>query len=274
MDDVVLSKFDYSKLDEEDSDVRLRLNSTVVRVEHEGTTENAKKVSATYVRDGTAYRVRGKHCVMAGYNAMIPHICPEIPDNQREALAFAIKAPIVYTSVLLKNWRAWEELGVGFFASPGAYYSVSMLDFPVSIGGYEFSPNPDAPIIVHMERFAKGNVPHATPREQRLAGRRELFATPYETIERETRKQLAGALVGGGFDPADDIAGITVNRWGHGYSYRYKPQFDSGYEENAYPHVVGRKRIGRITIANSDAGASASINAAIDQAHRAISEIG
>ena len=273
MDDIVLTKFDYSKLDEEDSSVRIRLNSTVVHVEHEGSPENAKQVSATYVKDGKAYRVRGRSCVMAGYNAMIRYICPELPAAQDEALALAIKAPIIYTSVLLKNWRAWEKLGVGIIASPGAYYAVSMLDFPVSMGGYTFSQNPDEPIIVHMERFAKGDDPHATPREQRLAGRRELFATSFETIERETRKQLAGALTGGGFDPAEDIAGITVNRWGHGYAYWNNPVFDSGYEENEYPHIVGRQRLGRITIANSDAGASATIHAAIDQAHRAIAEI-
>ena len=273
MDDIVLANFDYSKLDEEDSSVRLRLNSTVVRLEHDGSRDEAKQVSVTYVKNGKAYRVRGKYCVMAGYNAMIPHICPELPEGQRDALAFAIKAPIVYTSVLLRNWRAWKKLGVGFFASPGAYYAVSMLDFPVSMGGYEFSANPDEPIIVHMERFAVGDDPKATRREQRLAGRRELFATSFETLERETRRQLAGALAGGEFDPAEDIAGITVNRWGHGYSYRYRPAWDSGYEGNESPHIVGRQRLGRITIANSDAGARASIRAAIDQAHRAIEEI-
>ena len=131
MDDIVLAKFDYSKLDEEDSRVRLRLNSTVVRVEHDGSPGNAKQVSATYVKDGRAYRVRGKYCVMAGYNAMIPYICPELPVGQREALAFAVKAPIVYTSVLLEDWRARKKLGIGFFASPGTYYAVSMLDVSV-----------------------------------------------------------------------------------------------------------------------------------------------
>jgi spermidine dehydrogenase len=273
MDDIVLAKFDYSKLDEEDSSVRLRLNSTVVRLEHDGSLNDAEHVSATYVNEGRAYRVRGKHCVMAGYNAMIPHMCPELPAEQSEALAFAIKAPIVYTSVLLRNWRAWKKLGIGFFASPGAYYVVSMLDFPVSMSGYEFSASPDEPIVVHMERFAVGDDPNATRREQRLAGRRELFATSFETLERETRRQLAGALAGGGFDPAEDIAAITVNRWGHGYSYRYQPRWDSGYEGDEAPHVVGRRRLGRISIANSDAGASAIMGAAINQAHRAIAEI-
>ena len=210
---------------------------------------------------------------MAGYNAMIPSICPELPAAQGEALAFGVKSPIIYTSVLLKNWRAWKKLGIGFFSAPGSYYAVSMLDFPVSMGGYNYATNPEEPIVVHMERFPRGDLPQGTPREQILAGRRELFATPYETIERETRRQLAGALASGGFDPAEDIAGITVNRWGHGYAYRYNRKFDTGYETGPYPHVIGRKRFGRITIANSDAAAGASVNAAVSQAHRAISEI-
>ena len=273
MDDIVLASFDYSKLDEQESNVRVRLNSTAVRVEHDGPPDNAQQVLATYVMDGKAYRVRGKHCVMAGYNAMIGQVCPELPVAQCEALSLAIKAPIIYTSVLLTNWRAWKKLGIAFFASPGAYYAVAMLDFPVSLGGYTFSRNPDEPIIAHMERFAKGDIPNATMREQRLAGRRELYSTSFETIERETRRQLAGALAGGGFDPAEDIAGITVNRWGHGYAYWNNPLFDDGYAKDAYPHIVGRRRFGRIVIANSDAGGSATIDAAIDQAHRAISEI-
>jgi spermidine dehydrogenase len=273
MDDIVLANFDYSKLDDDESNVRIRLNSTIVNVEHDGSPENAKYVSATYIRDGKAYRARGRSCVMAGYNAMIPYICRELPPAQDEALAQAIKAPIIYTSVLLNNWRAWTKLGVGYFSSPGAYYAVSMLDFPVSMGGYAFSANPDEPIIVHMERFAKGNDPNASPREQRLAGRRELYTTSFETIERETRKELAGALAGGGFDPAEDIAGITVNRWGHGYAYGHDPLFDAKRTDSDYFNVIGRRRLGRISIANSDAGAAATLDTAIDEAHRAVAEI-
>jgi len=273
MDDIVLANLDYEKLDQKDSAVRLRLNSTVVRVEHDGMPEQSKSVQAMYVNEGKTYRIRGKQCVMAGYNAMIPGICPELPEAQRKALSYAIKTPIVYTSVLLKNWRAWKELGIGFFSSPGSYYAVSMLDFPVNMGGYHYSSNPDEPIVVHMERFPIGSDPLAPPKEQVLAGRRELYATPFETIERETRRQLAGALAGGGFDPAEDIAAITANRWGHGYAGRYDPKHDTGYSRPNWPHVVGRQPFGRIAIANSDAGASASINAAISQAHRAVSEL-
>ncbi len=273
MDDVVLARFDYSKLDRPDAPVRLRLNSTAVDLRHEGDPKSASKVSAIYIKDGGAYQIRAKHCVMAGYNAMLADMCPELPETQEAALRLSIKSPIVYTSVLLKNWRAWKNLNLGFFASPGAYYAVSMLDFPVSMGGYEFSKSPDHPIIVHMERFAKGDDPTLPPRQQRLAGRRELFATPFKTLERETRLQLAGALGEGGFDPAKDIAGITVNRWGHGYSYWHNNVTDPELSEDEMPHVVGRRGFGRIAIANADAGGNATIESAIEQAYRAVDEV-
>jgi spermidine dehydrogenase len=273
MEDVVLARFDYTRLDEAGARIRLRLNSTAVRVEHEGAPESAKRVAVTYVKEGNAYRVRARSCVLAGYNSMIRFMCPELPTAQRDALALAVKTPIIYTSVLLRNWHAWKKLGIGFVGSPGCYHSVSMLDFPVSMGGYEFAQSPDDPIVVHMERFPKGKNPSASPPEQYRAGRIEMLVMPFEAIERETRTQLSGALSGGGFDPAEDIAAITVNRWAHGYSGWYSSPFDTEYEEDAYPHVIGRKRLGRIAIANCDAAARSILDGSIDEAHRAIEEL-
>jgi spermidine dehydrogenase len=274
MEDVVLAPFDYDRLDEADSEVRLRLESTVVRVEHDGAPGSAKRVGVTYVRGGRAYRVWGRACVLAGYNMMIRYLCPELPKTQRDALARAVKTPIIYTSVALKNWRAWKKLGLGYVASPGSYYAVAMLEFPVNLGGYRFAENPDDPIVVHMERFPKGEDFKASQLDQLQAGRYEIYETPFETVERKTRRQLAGILSGGGFDPAEDIAAITVNRWAHGYASWSIPPSNPEGEDATPPHLIGRRRFGRIAIANSDAGARASIDAAVDQAHRAIEELG
>jgi spermidine dehydrogenase len=276
MDDVVTARFDYSKLDQANSRVRLRLESTAVRVEHDGDPKSAERVHITYVRGGRAYRVQGRSCVLACYNNMIPYLCPELPTSQREALALQVKAPILYTTVALRNWQAWKKLGIGVAVAPGSYHINAMLDFPVSLGGYRFAEGPDDPIAVHMERFPHPSNSGLTAREQRRVGRYELLSTTFETIERNVRSQLAGMLAAGGFDPARDIEGITVNRWAHGYSYWYNPLFDTVYEDDddeRYPHMRARKCFGRIAIANSDAGASAMFESAIEQAHRAVTEL-
>jgi spermidine dehydrogenase len=101
----------------------------------------------------------------------------------------------------------------------------------------------------------------------------ELMGTPFSTFERNIRDQLGRMLGGAGFDPAQDIAGVTVNRWAHGYAYATNPLFDPPWKEEEKPWVIGRKPFGRIAIANSDAGASAYTDGAIDQAHRAVGEL-
>jgi spermidine dehydrogenase len=187
-----------------------------------------------------------------------------------------VKAPILYTNVALRNWQAWKNLGTGAVVAPGSYYVNAMLDFPVSLGDYEFASDTGDPIAVHMERFPHRPNQGLSMREQRRLGRHELLATSFETIERNTRSQLADTLAPGGFDPARDIEAITVNRWAHGYAYGYNDLEDPYYEDKddeRYPHVRGRKPVGRITIANSDAGASALLESAVEQAYRAVAEL-
>ena len=276
MDDIVTARFDYSKLDQASSPVRLRLNSTVIRVQHDGDPKSAQRVHVSYLRGGQAYRVQARSCVLACYNAIIPYLCPELPAPQRKALAQQVKSPILYTNVALRNWRAWKKLGIGAVIAPGSYHVNAMLDFPVSIGNYSFGKEPKDPITVHMERFPHVSGQGLTARDQFRLGRYELLSTSFETIERSIREQLAGMLTKGGFDPARDIEAITVNRWAHGYAYFGNTLFDPYYEDpddERYPHVRGRKRFGRIAIANSDAAANAMLEAAVEQGHRAAGEL-
>jgi spermidine dehydrogenase len=116
--------------------------------------------------------------------------------------------------------------------------------------------------------------PGLPARQQHSAGRMELYTTDFETIERKIRDQLARMLGPGGFDPARDIAAITVNRWPHGYSYEYNSLFDSFWLEGGEtPCEVARRTFGRIAIANCDAGAYAYTDEAINQAYRAVGEV-
>ena len=274
MDDVVTAHADYSKLDDANSPVRIRLNSTVVHVVNEDAKDSAKEVEVSYMRGGRLQTVRGRSCVLACYNSMIPYLCPELPEKQKEALAFLVKKPLVYTHVAIRNWTSFQKLGARHIVSPGGYHSYAMLDLPVSLGEYRFPSKPEEPMVLFMLRTpCKPGLP---AREQHRAGRYELMQTPFSKFERNIRDQLGRMLGGAGFDPARDIEAITVNRWAHGYAYEHNPAdalFDPDWKEGEQPWVVGRKRFGQIAIANSDAGASAETDAAIDQAYRAVGEL-
>jgi spermidine dehydrogenase len=271
MDDVVLARADYSRLDDSQASVRIRLNSTVVQVRHQGSIASAKDVGVSYMRGGKLQSVQASACVLACYNMMIPYLCPELPQKQQDALHSLVKVPLVYTHVAIRNWTTFQSLGIHQIVAPGSYHTYIALDFPVSLGQYEFPGKPDEPMVLFMLRTpCKPGLPQ---RDQFRAGRAELMRTPFSTFERNVRDQLARILGPAGFDPARDVAGITVNRWAHGYAYGPNSLFDPEWPEGEQPWVVGRKPFGRITIANSDAGASAYTDVAIDQAYRAVGEL-
>ncbi|HEX4488037.1 MAG TPA: FAD/NAD(P)-binding protein [Terriglobales bacterium] len=271
-EDIVMARADYSKLDRAGAPVRIRLNSTAVRVKHLGDAASAKEVEIAYAQGGKAYTVKAAHCIMACWNMVIPYICAELPDKQKAALEQAAKVPLLYTNVALNNWNSFKKLGTNSVYAPGGYHSAFTLDIPVSIGGYQAARTPDEPIVVHMMKTPCR--PGHAARDQHRIGRGELFATTFDTIERKIRDQLARTLGGGGFDPARDIAAITVNRWPHGYAYEYNSLWDPFWLEGGEtPCEVARKPFGRMAIANADAGAYAYTDCAIDQAWRAVGEI-
>ena len=272
LDDVITARANYARLDQPESPVRIRLNSTVVRVEHAGNPRTATRVRLTYSRFGKLYAVEAPNTILACWHMVIPYICTELPEDQKQALRSAAKVPLLYTNVALRNWTSFQKLGAMAVYAPGGYHSYFRLDLPVSIGDYHCPTSPEQPIVIHMMKTpCKPGLP---ARDQHRMGRIELFMTSFETIERNIREQLGRTLGPGGFDPARDIAAITVNRWPHGYAYEYNSLFDKFWLEGGVtPCEVARKPFGRITIANADAGAYAYTDGAIDQAWRAVQEL-
>jgi spermidine dehydrogenase len=270
MDDVVLAEFDYAKLDVDGAPVRLRLNSTAVAVANART--KGGPVEIGYVRSGTLHRVQARQCVLACYNMIIPHIMPELPDAQKQALALGVKLPLVYANVAVRNWHAFVKLGVDKIYSPYGYFSNIKLDYPVSLGGYRNPRDPNEPMLLHMVRIPLTPNRGLSNVEQFRLGRQQLLNTPFEEFEKQITDQLDRMLGPGGFQSARDIAAITVNRWPHGYAYDANTLFDPE-TAGPPPYEIGRKRCGSVTIANSDAGWNAYTHEAIDQAWRAVNEL-
>ena len=262
-EDLVLAKFDYSELDKPGNDVRIRLNSTVVHVEHVGDPAGSDDVVVRYVNDNEAYQVNARNVVMACYNMMIPHIVAGLPEEQEAALRLQGKSPLQYTTVGLRNWRAMKAKGIGVAMSPGNMHQAVLMDFPVSLGGYEFVRSPDEPCVIQMICCPYGTF-GAPLREQVREARYRMLSLQFADYEAEIRRHLGGMLSGEGFDFDRDVASISVNRWAHGYSL-------GGPGESTR---IGRQPFGRITIANSDSAPGADAKTAMMMAYRAVGELG
>ena len=271
METVLQAPVDYSKLDESSSPTRIRLSSTVVRVEHDGSPDRARAVRVAYVCDGKVQTVTAANVILACYNGLIPMLMPELPEKQKAALAYPAKVPMMYNNVLIRRWTAFAKLGVSNVNSPCMLHTGTSLDPGTTIGGYRGLTSPEEPIIVHMT--SNPNKPGLPRKEQNRAGQQQLLSTSFETFEYEIRSHLARMLGSAGFDPATDIVGLTVNRWPYGYSYSYDTLSDPDVPPEERPHVIGRQRFGSVTIANADAGAAAFTNQAIDEGHRAVQEL-
>jgi spermidine dehydrogenase len=271
MEDIITARLRYDQLDRDANRVRIRLNSTVIDVANTG----GDRVDTTYVVGNDAYTVRSRDVVLACWNTVIPHICREVPPEQGLALSYGSKSPLVYSGVLISNWQSWVDAGISSVRAPGGFHPSIGLPPSLEIGDYRTSREPAEPIVLRMSTYFYE--PGHSRREQHRLGRNRMLATPFSTFEHHVRDQLSRILGPTGFDDERDILGITVNRWPHGYAYSYNPLFDP--EEWAYtttderPCVIGRQRIGRIAIANSDAAGSSHTDAAINEAYRAVNEL-
>ena len=266
--DVAVAQFNYGALDRENQSVRLRLNSTVV-----GVRETADdSVVVEYVRGGKPLSVTASHCVLACYNNLIPHLCPEMSEQQKAGLSYGVRSPFVYANVLLNNGQAFSKLNLTFTHCPhDAFQWVSSAP-TTSNGGYEPPRGPEDPMAVFMMGSPTPAVEGSSARELCRAGRYKIYSTTFAQYEAQIRQQLQSLLGQYGFDHETDIQAITVNRIPHGYAYSYLGLDDPEWEEGKAPHEIGRAQFGRISIANSDSEATPLMDAAFDAAWRAVAE--
>jgi spermidine dehydrogenase len=267
-EDQVLARLDYSRLDDPGNRTRIRLSSPVVKVSN-----TSSGVDVTYVRDGALNKVTAKGAIMACWYSMLPYIVDGYPEEQKQAARFMTRIPLIYASMLISNWHVFKKLAIQRVATvgPGSFWLGFDLDMPVSMGGYTHPSNPDEPIVLHWNCApAKLGVP---PREGVKLGRQELYKMSFADIERKMRDLIARSLGPAGFDPANDIQAITVNRWSHGYSFEYAMPWDKAfYPQGPLPGEVAAKPFGHITFANTDRSSRAYVDSAMDAAAQAVSE--
>ena len=271
METVWKNPVNFGALDAAGQRVRLRVNSTAVRVEHIGEPNKSELVSITYIRDGRLYRVKAKTVVMAGGGWITKHVVRDLDENRRSAYNQFYYAPYMTANVAVRNWRFLYKMGLSsaqWFDGFARYVNVRTcakfgVDSPVA--------GPDHPtVLTFFVDFAKPGLPIF---EQEHRGRMELLNTPFAEYERQIREQLSEMFQASGFEAKRDIAGIVLNRFGHAF-INPQPGFFFGLNGKPAPREALRNGpFGRIVFSHCDlAGAMDHRNAFIES-NRAVGQL-
>ena len=254
-----------------DQATRIRLNSTVVRVEHAGDPASAPHVVVTYAKGKQLYRVSARSVVVAGGSWTAKHIVHDLPSSHRDAYAQFYRSPCLMANIAVRNWRFLYKMGLSgcrWFGGLGDYLSVRRMAL---VGNEPRTIGPDSPTVLTIKvLFAQ---PGLSIAEQGSRGRAQLLGTSFAQYERAFREQLADMFAPGGFDPRRDIAGIILNRWGHAY-VNPQPGFFFGTGGQLAPRDVLRSRPhGRIAFANTDLAGASDHRNSIREADRAVKQV-
>src|SRR6266496_3606352 len=271
VDAVWQNRVNFRALDRAGQPTRLRLNATVVRVEHAGDPASAPHVVVTYVKGRRLYTIRARAVVMAGGSWTTQHIVHDLPASHREAYAQFYRSPCLMANIAVRNWRWLYKMGLSgcrWFGGLGDYLSVRKMAL---IGNEPPTISPDSPTVLTIKvLFAQ---PGLSIAEQGSRGRTLLLGTSFAQYERAFREQLADMFAPGGFDPRRDIAGIILNRWGHAY-VNPQPRFFFGGNGQPAPRDVLRNRPhGRIAFANTDLAGASDHRNSIREADRAVQSL-
>ena len=267
-EDALLAQLDYAALSDPGAAVRIQLNATAMKVRP---LPDGCEVGYITHADQQLHKVRARHCTLACFNMILPFIVEGLPADQAQAQKSNVKAPLVYTNVAVRNWHPWQKLGVHEIFGVDTFHSRVKLDYPVTMGDYRHSAQPYEPVLIHMVHVPHVDMP-MEPRAALRTARKSLFALTLDKYEALIRQDLERMLGPGGFDYDRDVAAITVNRWSHGYAWSGNSLSNTPAEQEQLTHLA-RQSLGHVTIANSDAGGSAYMHVAIDEAWRAVQEL-
>lgn len=271
MPEICRARVRFSALDRKNQSTRIRLDSTVVSVSHEGEPEKSQAVRIVYTQRGKLYRLRAKSAVMAGGSWTTKHIVRDLPAVCRNAYAQFHRSPCLMANVAVRNWRFLYNLGLTecqWFEGIGNYIVVRKM---ATLGTDPTSINPDTPTVLTLKiLFSYPGLPIDT---QTSRGRAELLSTPFRVYERRIREQFTMMFARAGFNANRDIAGIILNRWGHAY-LSPQPGFFFGTGGKPGPGDVLRNApYGRIAFANSDLAGIMDHRMSILEARRAVQQI-
>ena len=269
-DAIANNPVDFSVLDRQAANLRMRLRATAVRVSHEGSLTGSERVSVVYEKGDKLYRVRAKGVVLGIGSWVARHIVTDLPSDYQTAFANLFHGPMLIVNVALRNWRFMEKLGIsgaGWFDGFGYFANIR---HPMIVGKRPVAFHPDKPaVLTFYVPILKAGLPIQT---QGPAARAELYGTTYADYERQVVAHLRRLFSGAGFNARRDIAGIVLNRWGHAY-VTPQPGFFFGQNGEPPPRDIIRQRLGRIAFAHAELWGVQSWWGATSEGKRALKQV-
>ena len=263
--------FQFQNFDRPQSPVRIRLNATAIRVEHDDP-DKSNGVTVTYQRNGKIYQVKARGVVSAVGGWVNRHIVKDLPEEYIQAYDQFVHGSNMIINVALTNWRFLARLGISgcHYFSAGGLGTFCNIRQPVIFGENQAPLNPDKPIVLTFYMgFPK---PGLTAKDQAANARWELLSKSYKDIETALRQHMTHMFSSAGFDDKRDIAGIVLNRWGHAYLVS-TPGFIYGKADNPAPLDVITKRFGRIAFGHSEHNGLQEWFGAVEHGERAAQQV-
>ena len=271
-EDIITKPVNRTALDRPGQPIRMRTSATAVHVSHDGAAGQAGRVTVIYTRNGRHYGIRAKAVVMATGSWINPYIVRDMPPAYREACASFLHAPFLVANVALTNWRFLYKLGISaaiWDRQEDGFGFTCNLRNPMQLGSYRPPLNPNKPAVLSF--YTPFHSPGLDGKAQVTLGRAELLGASYSGYEARIYRQMMRLFGAAGFDPAEDVAGLILNRWGHAYSVPY-PGFYGGADGEA-PRDTLRKNHGRIAFAHSELDGLQHYGPAADEGRRAFRQL-
>ncbi|MCZ0945443.1 MAG: NAD(P)-binding protein [Gammaproteobacteria bacterium] len=270
-EDILNGAICFDELDKDGEQIRMRLSSTVVRVEHEGDSPDSSDfVTVSYVKGDKVYRARARTVVMASGGWVNKHIVKGLPRASFEAYDTFNHAASLVANVALTNWEFMHKLGVSGCLYDGEFGFACNLRNPMVVGDRQQPHDPSKPAVLTF--YVPFITPGLTAAQQGNLGRMQLFSTSFADYERQIVRQMNELFAATGFTPERDIAGIVLNRWGHAYIMP-EPGFFFGRNGETPASKVVSKPYGRIGFGHSELQGMQHWGPAANEGRRALSEL-
>jgi hypothetical protein len=171
-----------------------------------------------YVEGDRVRQLKARSAIMAGGGYMTKYVVADLPQEQRAAYDEFHYAAYTLINVWVNNSRALDALDFGYSGwiwDPKIALYVTVAD-GIDPAGHAPERDPDRPncITLWCPQLPDPELDGDHDAQCKKA-REEMLARSFEDWETLAREELLEVFGAAGFDPAEDIEGIAVNRFGH-----------------------------------------------------------